>query len=329
MMGVLIYGKLQVSGYKFPVTVNQKPQTRNRKLFFFGAMKIPLIKLHVAVFLWGFTGVLGRLITLNEGLLVWYRLVLTIISLLVLMYVRGELQRLSLKQTLQLFGIGVIVALHWACFYGSIKYANVSIALTCLSAAGMFTALLEPWVMHTRIQWLEVLLGMVGVAGIYLIFHFDPRYQTGIIIGTAATIFSVVFNLLNKRIIQQVSSKTMLLYELCGGWLGVTVLMPFYLHLFPTEHLWPSLGDWGWLLLLCWFCTVLAMDLSLQSLRKLSAFTQSLTLNLEPVYGIILAFAVYHENKYLSSSFYIGFALIFLSVALQTFRIIKPKKESF
>jgi drug/metabolite transporter (DMT)-like permease len=289
-------------------------------------MKASLIKLHVAVFLWGFTGVLGRLISLNEGLLVWYRLLLTILVLFVLMYFKGELQRLNFKRTLQLFGVGIIVALHWCCFYGSIKYSNVSIALTCLSAAGFFTALMEPLFMRRKINPFEVLLGMIGIAGIYLIFHFDPRYQTGIVIGIIATLLSVLFSILNKKMVHDVSSKSMMLYELSGGLLAITLLMPFYLHLFPAKQLLPTASDWGWLVLLSTFCTVLAMDLSLQALQKVSAFTQNLTLNLEPVYGIVLAFAVYHENKYLSGSFYIGVGLIFFSVALQMIRVVKYKK---
>ncbi len=290
-------------------------------------MKSSLIKLHIAVFLWGFTGVLGRLIQLNEGLLVWYRMLITVISLFILMQWKGEVQRVPLRMMFRLFGVGMVVALHWACFYGSIKYSNVSIALTCLSSAGLFTALLEPWAMKKKINLIEVLLGLIAIAGIYLIFHFDPRYRTGIIIGLIATILSVLFSIMNKKIVvKNYTPKAIMLYELTGGWLALTLMMPLYLYIFPTKYLFPALSDWGWLLLMSWFCTVLAMDLSLQALRKVSAFTQNLTLNLEPVYGIVLAFVVYKENKYLSEWFYYGFALILLAVILQTLRIIKYKR---
>lgn len=290
-------------------------------------MKSSLIKLHIAVFLWGFTGVLGRLIDLNEGLLVWYRLLITIVSLFILMKWNGELQRIPLKMMLKLIGVGTVVALHWVCFYGSIKYSNVSIALTCLSSAGLFTALLEPLAMKKKINLIEVFLGLIAIAGIYLIFHFDPRYRTGIIIGLVATILSVLFSIMNKKIVvNKFTPKVIMLYELTGGWLSLTLMMPLYLFFFPAKNILPSLNDWGWLFLMSWFCTVLAMDLSLQALRKVSAFTQNLTLNLEPVYGIILAFIVYKENKYLSEWFYYGFALILLAVVLQTLRIIKYKR---
>lgn len=290
-------------------------------------MKQALIKLHVAVFLWGFTGVLGRLISLNEGLLVWYRILITVVSLYVFMRVKGELQRVHGKQRWQLFGIGALIALHWCFFYGSIKYSNVSIALTCLSSAGLFTALLEPVMSRKKFVPIEIILGLVGIAGIYLIFHFDPQYKTGIILGLAATILSCVFSIFNKTQVSYTAPKTMMLYELSGGLLFLTLVMPLYLYAFPTPQYYPTTVDWLWLLLLSWLCTILAMDLSLQALQKVSAFTQNLTLNLEPVYGIILAFVVYQENKYLSDGFYVGFALILIAVVLQMMRVARSHKK--
>ena len=290
-------------------------------------MKAALIKLHIAVFLWGFTGVLGRTIQLNEGLLVWYRLLITIVSLFILMLWRKEVEKVSFKTTLQLFGVGTLVALHWVCFYGSIKYANVSIALICLSSAGLLTALLEPLISRKKIIVIEILLGSIAIVGIYLIFHFDTRYRLGIIIGLAASLLSVLFSICNKRMLVTIAPKTMMLYQLTGGFIALTLLMPFYLKAFPVASLLPSIQDWGWLLLLSWVCTILAMNFSLQALQKVSAFTQNLTLNLEPVYGIILAFIVYQENKFLDASFYIGFGLILLAVVLQMLRVVRYKKH--
>ena len=167
------------------------------------------------------------------------------------------------------------------------------------------------------------MLGFIAIAGIYLIFHFDPHYKIGIIIGLLSTIFSVIFSIVNKKVVASITPKTMMLYELSGGLIAITILLPFYLQALPTNQLLPSVSDWFWLTLMSWFCTVLAMDLSLQALKKVSAFTQNLTLNLEPVYGIVLAFAVYHENKELGTGFYLGFGLIILSVALQMLRVLK------
>jgi drug/metabolite transporter (DMT)-like permease len=169
------------------------------------------------------------------------------------------------------------------------------------------------------------LLGLISLLGIYLIFHFDARYRTGIMIGIASAIFAALFSVFNKRNVATVAPQTMMLYELSGGVLLLTLLMPFYLHTFPAQHLMPSLLEWGWLLVLSWFCTVWAMDLMLQALQKVSAFTQNLSLNLEPVYGILLAFMLFQEQKKLQISFYFGFALIAISVAIQMVRILKTR----
>ncbi len=288
-------------------------------------MKQALIKLHIAVFLAGFTGVLGVLITLNEGLLVWYRMLITVISLFLLLIWRKNLQKISLSKAVQLMLIGCLIAIHWVCFYGSIKYSNVSIGLVCFASTGLFTALLEPIFTLKKFSWIELVLGFISLLGIYLIFHFDARYRTGIIIGIASAIFAAIFSVLNKRNISQIAPQTMMLYELSGGVLLLTLLMPFYLNKFPTTHLFPSILEWGWLLILSLLCTLWAMDLMLQALKRVSAFTQNLSLNLEPVYGILLAFMLFHEQKELQISFYYGFVLIAISVALQMFRVLKKK----
>jgi drug/metabolite transporter (DMT)-like permease len=291
-------------------------------------MKKAMIQLHSAVFLWGFTGVLGRLISLNEGLLVWYRMIITIVTLYLLMRAKNQLQAVSGKQRFRFFLIGVLLAFHWCFFYGSIKYANVSIALTCLSSTGLFTALLEPLIAGRKIVFAEIFLGMIAIAGIYLIFHFDPHYKTGIMLGIIAALLTCIFSILNKTEVSYNPPRIVLLYELFGGFSSLTVLMPIYLYMLPTSHILPSTSDVVWLLALSWICTILAMDLSLQALQKVSAFTQNLTLNLEPIYGILLAFVVYRENEYLSKWFYCGFALILLAVVLQMSRVIISRKKA-
>lgn len=289
-------------------------------------MKQALIKLHIAVFLAGFTGVLGALIKLNEGLLVWYRLILTVATLFIWLNWKKKIAKISTASMLKLFGIGTLIALHWVCFYGSIKMSNVSIGLICFSSVGLFTALLEPIFTNKKFSWAEVGLGLISLLGIYLIFHFDTRYRAGILVGIAAAILAALFSVLNKRHVYMAPPQTLMLYELSGGLLVVTLLLPVYLHYIPTNYVLPTLSDWGWLLVLSWLCTVLGMNLMLQSLQKVSAFTQNLTLNLEPVYGILLAFILFKENEQLDSSFYFGFALIAFSVVLQMLRVMKRKR---
>lgn len=254
-------------------------------------------------------------------------MMITVVSLFLLLIWRKNLQKISKQKALHLMGIGCLIAIHWVFFYGSIKYSNVSIGLVCFASTGLFTAVLEPLMTQKKFSGAELLLGLISLLGIYLIFHFDARYRTGIVIGIASALFAALFSVLNKRNVSIVAPQTMMLYELSGGVLLLTVLMPFYLQEFPPTHLFPTIAEWGGLLVLSWFCTVWAMDLMLQALQKVSAFTQNLSLNLEPVYGILLAFILFHEQQQLQSSFYLGFALIAFSVAIQMYRVVRKKQH--
>ena len=290
-------------------------------------MKKAFIQLHIAVLLAGLTGILGKLISLNEGLLVWYRLLLTAPSLWLLALLRGQDIRIDRRDLWRIFGIGGIAALHWVAFYGSIKYSNVSVSLLCFSAIGFFTALIEPLIMRHKVDVVELLLGLLVIAGICLIFRVNPHFKTGIVIGLVSALLGSLFPVLNKRILRRVSSENVTLYELSGGLLVLTLLMPVYLWLFPAPSLLPTLSDWGWLLVLSWACTVLAFNLSMSALQKISAFTVNLSYNLEPVYGILLAFLLFREDKYLNGGFYIGFFLILLSIILQTLRLWRKRSK--
>jgi drug/metabolite transporter (DMT)-like permease len=284
-------------------------------------LKKAFIQLHIAVLLAGLTGILGKLIHLNEGLLVWYRLLLTATSLWLLALIRRQSIRIDPKDLWRIFGIGGIAALHWVSFYGSIKYSNVSVALLCFSSIGFFTALIEPMLFRHRIDTVELMLGALVIVGIFFIFQVGPHYKTGIIVGLISALLGSLFPVLNKRILDRVSAENVTLYELSGGFLFLSALMPLYLYLFPTPYLRPGWQDWIWLLILAWACTVLAFNLSMSALKKISAFTVNLSYNLEPVYGILLAFLVFREDKYFNTGFYIGFFLIVLSIVLQTVRL--------
>jgi drug/metabolite transporter (DMT)-like permease len=248
---------------------------------------------------------------------------ITVVTLLALLVLGKKWQQLPIEQVKKLFGIGMLIALHWVFFYGSIKFANVSIGLVCVAGAGIFTALLEPVFLKSKIKWPEVALGLLSLLGIFLIFKFDARYRLGIGLGIVSAILASIFSVLNKKEVDQQPAQMMMVYELTGGLFLLTLLMPFYLSYFNVTKIFPSISDIGWLLILSWLCTVVAMDLILQALKKVSAFTQNLTLNLEPVYGILLAFLVYHENKQLGPSFYLGISCIVVSVVFQVVRASK------
>lgn len=291
-------------------------------------MKKAFFQLHISVFLAGFTGILGRLIDLNEGWLVWYRLLITSVSMWILYSFTQKLQPISGKDIFKLWGIGFLAAIHWVTFYGSIKYANVSVALVCFSAVGFFTALVEPIVLRSRINWLEVFLGLLVIAGIYIIFHFDPKYKTGIILGVICALLMAFVMIFIRQLVQRINPETLLTYQISGGFISLSVLMPVYQHQFPTDYFFPTLKDWGWLLVLSWFCSVLAFQLSASALKRLSAFTVNLSFNLEPVYGILLAFAVFGESRDLGWSFFAGFALIAASLTIHIILLWKKEKQS-
>ena len=286
-------------------------------------MKKAFIQLHIAVFLAGFTAILGKLILLNEGLLVWYRLFLTVIVLGAVMYFKKQLTLIPVKDILKTAAIGFIIAIHWVTFYGSVKYANVSIALVCFSATGFFTAVFEPLVLRQRIVVAELLLGTLAIAGIYIIFDFHPQYKLGIIFGIISAMGSALFPIFNKQLLVRFTPRILTLYELSGGLITLTILLPFYLMQFPASYYLPTLTDWGWLLVLAVLCTVVSFNLQLNALKKISAFTANLTYNLEPVYGIIMAFIFFGESKQFKNEFFIGVGLIILAILLQMWRVRK------
>jgi drug/metabolite transporter (DMT)-like permease len=289
-------------------------------------MKKAFLQLHAAVFLAGFTGILGKLIQLSEGMLVWWRIFITIIVLFIWLGSTRQLEILKRNDIGKVAGVGLLIALHWIFFYGSIKYANVSVALVCFSATGFFTALFEPLVTGKKIAWIELALGLLSIVGIYIIFDFHPQYKLGIIFGILAAMGSALFPIYNKQLLTRIRATTLTLYEFTGGLLLLTLLLPFYHQLFPANYYWPNNMDWIWLLILSIACTVLMFILQLEALKKVSAFTSNLSFNLEPLYGIIMAFLFFNEGQLLHKEFFIGLALIVAAVVLQTWLMWRERK---
>lgn len=240
--------------------------------------------------------------------------------------IKKSLKLLSVKKTLTLFGVGAIISLHWVTFYGSIKYSNVSVSVTCLSTIGFFTSLFEPLIMRRKVDLVEVFLGLLAIAGVYLIFNFYPEYKTGIIFGIISAMLACIFPILNKKLLNDFSPNTVTLYEMSGGFIALLFILPFYFHFFPPVYFLPTSGDFIWLIVLAAGCTVFAFNLSLKALQHISAFTTNLSYNFEPVYSIILAFIIFKENKFLGPGFYFGLALIMLAVTLQMMRVYQEKK---
>lgn len=286
-------------------------------------MKKALIQLHAAVFLWGFTGVLGRAITLDPTMLVWWRLLITMVSLWIVYLLQGKATWIPARDVLKISIIGTILSLHWVCFYASIKLANVTIALTCLSTTALIAALIEPLILKKRYDPAEILLGLFAIAGIFIIYNTHLQFSIGIVIGLLSAVLTVIVSVLNKKIIDQYPPEHITIYQLSGGFIGLTLLLPVFEYFFPMHWSTPSNWDWVWLIVLSWVCTIFTFFLYIRALKKISAFTMNLTLTLEPVYGIVLAFMIYHENHLLSRWFYVGFALIALAVVFHMWRLIR------
>jgi drug/metabolite transporter (DMT)-like permease len=284
-------------------------------------MKKAFIQLHIAVFLAGFTGVLGRLITLSEAVLVWYRMLIACVVLWALfIFTKRKTSTSSPALFIQASAVGIILAIHWVTFYAGIKISNVSTALVCLSSMGFFTAILEPVMLRQPFDGVELLLGLLAMAGIALVFHFDPHYKLGILVSLFSSLLASIFPIINRRILQKLDPQTATRYQLSGGFLFLSALLPVYAYFFPIGRWIPSPADWGWLLILGIVCTVLGYELFMKALQKIPAFTVNLSYNLEPIYGVAMAFLIYREDREVSTGFYYGFFLIIAAVILQTIR---------
>lgn len=244
----------------------------------------------------------------------WYRTIFTCLALLLLPGILKHVKGTPRKEVLKLAGIGCLVCIHWVCFYGSIKYSNVSVSLSCLATTSFFTSLIEPLINRRRPKFYEVILGLLIIPGIYMIFYFTSFYETGIILGLLAALLAATFTALNKTVVHIHDARSMTFIELGSGCLFLTLILPFYLHIFPDAGITPSQSDWFYLLLLSIGCTTLPFVLALRALNHLSAFASTLTVNLEPVYGILMAIPFFHENKEMDWRFYIGAGIILLSV---------------
>lgn len=282
------------------------------------------VQLHLSVMLAGFTGLFGKLITLNEVDIVWYRMLFTSAILLVF----AGLPHVTMRKLGQLAGTGALLGLHWMLFYGSIKASNISIGVICYALVGLFTAFFEPLVFRSRVKWVEVCFSLITLAGLLCVFSFDSRYRYGILIGAASSAVAALYSVTNKKVSRDVPSRTVLFYQMAAGLLVVTAIDPIYLSVFPAKgsvFVVPEGANLWMLLFMSLFCTVGLYILQIQALRQLSAFTVNLTFNLEPCYTILMAFLFFGEAREVNFSFYIGIALILSSVLMQTARSLRAK----
>lgn len=273
--------------------------------------------MHLAVFFFGFTAILGKLISLNEVPLVWHRLWISCVGLLFIPKILKHIRSIDKKQLLRFALIGTLTTIHWVTFYGSIKLGNnASITLACLATSTLFTAFLEPLLTGSKISLVEVFLGLMVIVGITLLTGVGETYYPAIIMGLVSAFFASLFSTLNKKYVKEEKSTAVTFIELFSGLIMLTIIAPFYLDDFKWAMFTPSPDDWIYLLILGLVCTCLAFVISLNALKVLTAFISNLSINLEPVYGIILAAIIFNESSELNQSFYIGTAIILLAVVI-------------
>ncbi len=272
------------------------------------------LKLHSIVLIYGFTAILGNLIDLSAIVIVWYRVLIASLAFLaILKFKNVPWKAPDIKESLRLIFVGFIVAAHWIAFFGAIKLSNVSVTLGCLASTTLFTSLFEPLYLKVKLNIKELIVGIFIILGLYLIFQFETRYWQGILVAILCAVLAGWFTVINKTLITKHRARIISFYELIGAFLGISA----YLLIsggFSKENLVPSQYDILYLLLLGIVCTAFAFTIQVDVMKQLSAFMVALTINLEPIYGIILAFIIFHEQEMLSTGFYLGTAVILISV---------------
>lgn len=284
-----------------------------------------LIHFQFIVFIFGFTAILGSLISIDSIELVWYRMTLASIVLLLYAFIFKKRITVSKSLMLKLLFSGMIIALHWITFFKAIKVSNVSITLSILSLGAFITSILEPLFYKRKIILYEVIFGLIIVIGMSLIFNSQYQYIEGIIYALISVLLSVFFGLINGKLINKASSLVISIYELIGGVFLISLLLLFS-NDFNNEFFKLSEDDFFWLLILATVCTAYAFVISVDVLKHLTPYSLMISINMEPVYGIILAIVFLNEFNNLSFDFYLGFILIFSSVLLNGIFKLKEKK---
>lgn len=284
------------------------------------------LKLHFIVFLWGFSAILGKLVSIPTVEMVWYRSILATLGMGAVIYFTKGTFKVSGNDLIKLFAIGFIVSFHWIAFFGSARVSNVSVSLVGFATNSLWAALLEPWFNKTRIKKYEVLLGMIVLAGLYIIFSFDFEYKLGLLLGILAGFTSALFSVFNSKMVKQISARTITFYEMIGVFLGTGIFLPLYQYTWATDHQWhllPTGMDFLYIAILAGVCSVYAYTVAVELMKRISVFMIQLTLNLEPVYGIIMALIIFDQQEKMNLNFYIG-TLVILGAVI-TYPLVKKR----
>ena len=282
------------------------------------------IHLHVLVFIWGFTAILGALIKIDAIPLVWYRMLLATIIVFIYFIVRKKTLKVGPKALLKFFIGGVLIALHWIFFFSAIKVSNISVALVSMSTGALFTSLIEPFFFKRKLIPLELIFGLIVVGGLYLIFNVESQYTLGIVYALIAAFLSALFTVLNGLYIQKHNAEIISFYQLFFGVAFITIYILFTTG-FTAESFSLTNSDMLYLFILSSICTAYAFIVSVKIMKHLTPYTVMLTINLEPVYAIILALLIFGDKEKMSAPFYFGALIILITVI--TNGILKNKKK--
>ncbi len=273
------------------------------------------LHLHFIVLLFGFTAILGKLISINATELVCYRMLLAALGIGAYAAFKKNNLRLPTNITWQLIGVGAIVALHWVTFFGAVKVSNVSVTLGCMASATLFTSFLEPLLEKRRIFWVEVLIGVLIIIGLYVITQFAMEYYLGIILALTSAFLASLFGVLNRRFVQTYPPAVISFYEMSAGFV-LLFIYSFFTADVQFSPLSLSLPDAGYLLVLAWLCTSYAFVGVVYLMKRMSAYTVSLAINMEPVYGILLALLIFGKSEHMHRGFYVGALIIIATISV-------------
>lgn len=285
-------------------------------------------RLHFIVILFGFTGILGKLVTLPAVEMVFYRTLLAALGMGLFLIVTQRSPRVTVADMRALLLTGIIVGIHWLSFFLSGRIANVSVSLVGFATASFWTSLLEPLFTRTRVKPIEVFLGLFVLGGLVIIFGSDFAYSTGLWVGILSGFTCAIFALINARLVNRVDPFVITFYEMIGAMASIAIFLPLYRNHWADGQilrLTPTGLDWIWLLLLAWLCTVYAYSAAVELFKRISVFLFQLTLNLEPVYGILMALVVFGEAERMTLNFYLGAFVIFCAVV--AFPLVKRKLD--
>lgn len=282
------------------------------------------IALHTTVLVWGFTGILGKLISIPSTHIVFYRMGIAMLSLFLYLQWKKKLYLPSPKKIATFLGVGVIIALHWITFFEALHVSNVSVTLTCLATATFFTAIFEPIVFRKKPVVYELLLGVLVIAGLYIIFEFESKYTYGIILSLFSAAMAALFNVINGKLIKKNEASIISSYEMFGGFAIVSLYLLFFSEV-PIGAVMPNMNEWFYLVLLGTICTAIAFLIAVQVLKNLSPYTVSISINMEPIYSIILALLFFGESERMTPAFYFGALIILATIFINA--ILKRREK--